>query len=92
MAGRGQVSVSHRQWHGHTFNPHLTPVNIWRDVSGFSKFKKERHVSRHLRGRGLRVAYLQPGYREHIGEGNSVANPPKCPWYQRVFIGSANAS
>ncbi len=75
----------HPQWHGYTFNPHLAPLSIWQGIGGFSKFKKERHVSRHLRSQGLRVAYLEPGYCEHIGDENSVANAPRSPWYKRLL-------
>lgn len=67
----------HDQWHGFTFNPHLARAELWRSLGGFSSFKKERHISRHLRKKGLKVGYLHPGFCRHIGVEASVANPPK---------------
>ena len=74
----------HDQWHGFTFNPHLARTEIWRDLGGFSSFKKERHISRHLRKKGLKVGYLEPGFCRHIGEEASVANPPKPSLLKRL--------
>jgi len=69
----------HPQWHGFTFNPHLSSIKLWEDLGGFSNFKKERHVSRALRAEGRFSAYIQPGCCTHIGENLSVspsaANP-----------------
>ncbi len=69
----------HPQWHGYTFNPHLSSIKLWKDLGGFSKFKKERHVSRALRAEGRFSAYIQTGCCTHIGENLSVspsaANP-----------------
>ncbi|MFM6993199.1 MAG: glycosyltransferase [Rhodoferax sp.] len=66
----------HEQWHGYTFNPHIASLDNWRMLGGFHQFKKERHVSRHFRGRGMHVAYLTPGYCSHIGDGISVSIKP----------------
>ncbi|UFS55906.1 hypothetical protein LN050_09050 [Comamonadaceae bacterium M7527] len=74
----------HDQWHGYTFNPHLVRAELWRGLGGFSSFKKERHISRHLRKKGLKVGYLQPGFCCHIGDGASVANPPKRNLLERL--------
>lgn len=62
----------HRQWHGWTFNPHLARRSLWEGLGGFARFEKERHVSRHLRGQGLVVAFLEPGFCRHIGDEQSL--------------------
>ncbi|KFE35807.1 hypothetical protein [Thioclava atlantica] len=66
----------HPQWHGFTFNPHLSRRADWENLQGFSRFKKERHVSRAMRRQGRFVAYLDPGACRHIGWTESVAQPP----------------
>lgn len=66
----------HEQWYGYTFNPHLIKLESYRNLSPFSQFKKERHISRTFRGHGKYVAYLKHGCCHHIGF-DSIANPPK---------------
>ena len=74
-----RLDAIHAQWHGYTFNPHLVSLDLWRKSGGFNKFKKERHISRHLRAQGYFTAYIDPGCCSHIGEEQSVspsaANP-----------------
>ncbi len=70
-----RLDVLHGQWHGYTFNPHLTSIEYLRLIGGFSRFRKERHVSRHLRQLGRHVAYYEPGACHHIGHDDSVSNP-----------------
>ncbi len=65
----------HDQWHGYTFNPHLITTDTLLLIGQFSRFKKERHVSRFLRKQGKHVAYMLPGACHHIGFENSVSNP-----------------
>ena len=67
----------HEQWHGYTFNPHVTSLSQWSEFGPYSAFKKERHLSRKLRSSGTFVAYLQPGSCVHIGVDDSVSNPIK---------------
>ena len=65
----------HDQWHGYTFNPHLSKIELWQKNKPFSKFKKERHISRWQRSLNHHVAFIVPGCCHHIGEETSVANP-----------------
>lgn len=74
----------HEQWHGYSFNPHLAKKSLWQAHAPFSQFKKERHISRHLRKQGLHIAYLEQGVCHHIGH-DSVANPPKTFWQKMKF-------
>lgn len=68
----------HREWHGYTFNPHLSRRSLWQEIGGFAQFRKERHLSRHLRAQGMFVAFLEPGACRHIGDGHSMfPQPPK---------------
>lgn len=78
----------HDQWHGYTFNPHLTKTSLWREISGFEKYKKERHVSRFLRSKGFYVAYIDPGTCRHIGEYESISNPVKPSFFRRFLPGN----
>lgn len=76
----------HTQWHGYTFNPHLAKLDYWRLLGGFTQFKKERHISRHLRSKGRFTAYMNPGYCEHIGELQSVSQSASHPKGLRLWI------
>jgi hypothetical protein len=71
--GYHRLDHLHPQWHGYTFNPHLAKLDGWKQLGGFSPFKKERHISRHLRSKGAFTAYMHPGCCEHIGELQSVS-------------------
>lgn len=72
-----RLDGTHEQWHGFTFNPHVTSLSQWKEFGPYSAFKKERHISRKLRSSGAFVAYLQPGSCVHIGIDESVSNPIK---------------
>lgn len=72
-----RLDGTHEQWHGFTFNPHVTSLSQWEEFGPYSAFKKERHISRKLRSSGTFVAYLQPGSCVHIGMDDSVSNPIK---------------
>lgn len=72
-----KLTALHEQWHGYTFNPHIISVDTWKEIGGFSTYKKERHVSRWLRKKGKYILFLKEGVCYHIGEDDSVANPPK---------------
>ena len=74
-----RLDRTHKQWHGYTFNPHIASIDLWKKIGLFAKFKKERHVSRSLRKLGRYVAYIEPGSCHHIGELDSVSNPPREP-------------
>lgn len=69
----------HPQWHGYTFNPHLIKLDLWKELGGFGQFKKERHISRHLRSKKYFTAYMNPGCCEHIGELQSVSQSTSNP-------------
>lgn len=77
-----RLDALHDQWHGYTFNPHIGRLALWRDIGGFAQFKKERHISRHLRQQGRFVAFATPGICAHIGEDNSVS-VPRLPLFTR---------
>lgn len=72
-----KLTALHEQWHGYTFNPHIISVDTWKEIGNFSTYKKERHISRWLRKKGKYVLFLKEGVCYHIGENNSIANPPK---------------
>ena len=77
-----KLTALHEQWHGYTFNPHIISVDTWKEIGNFSTYKKERHISRWLRKKGKYIFFLKEGVCYHIGENNSIANPPKT----NVFV------
>jgi hypothetical protein len=76
----------HPQWHGYTFNPHLAKLDSWRQLGGFAQFKKERHISRHIRSQAGFTAYMNPGSCEHIGEHQSVSLSASNPTGFRLWL------
>lgn len=70
-----RLDSTHDQWHGYTFNPHLASIDLWRSEGPFSKFKKERHISRTIRRKKRNVHYLSDGGCSHLGAADSVSNP-----------------
>lgn len=75
----------HNQWHGYTFNPHLAKLDLWKNLGGFYKFDKERHISRHLRSQSRFTAYMNPGCCIHIGELQSVSPSALNPKGMRLL-------
>ena len=69
------LSQVHDQWYGFSFNPHLSTKTLWQEIGEFSKFKKERHISRFLRNQGRYMAFLVPESCRHIGSGRSTTEP-----------------
>ena len=69
------LSMVHAEWYSYTFNPHIILRETVKIIGDFSKYKKERHVSRSLKAAKKFVAYANPGICEHIGEQVSMANP-----------------
>ena len=65
----------HPEWYGYSFNPHLIKMEKIRNIGDFVRFKKERHVSEHMKKHGHFVAYATQSLCTHIGEGVSMANP-----------------
>lgn len=71
-----RLDALHDQWYGFTFNPHLSRKSMWEELGGYTKFKKERHLSRTLKMTGGFVAFLTPEACRHIGEGRSTTWKP----------------
>ncbi|STZ08830.1 Glycosyl transferase family 2 [Moraxella caprae] len=84
LADYVRVEHLHEQWHGYSFNPHLAKKSLWQTYQPFAQFKKERHISRHLRQQGLYMLFLKQGNCYHIGH-DSVSNPPKSFWQKLKF-------
>ena len=81
-----RMDAMHDQWHGFTFNPHVAPVSTWRTFGPFSKFTKERHISRAMRKAGLVMPYLVDGGCIHNGWEDSVSHEGKpVPFWSRWF-------
>lgn len=66
------LTAVHAQWYGYSFNPHLARKLLWQEVGKFSKFKKERHLSRFLRNQERYMAFLASEACRHIGDGHST--------------------
>lgn len=74
----------HKQWYGYSFNPHIARLDTWQSLGSFTKFKKERHISRTLRQQNKDMVFLAHGNCRHIGWENSLSNPPKKTWLSKI--------
>jgi len=83
--GYARLDKINPQWHGYTFNPHLISIDLWRQLNGFSAFKKERHISRTIRAKGRFTAYVEPGCCNHIGFDHSVSESAAKPTLFKTF-------
>lgn len=81
LAWLGLTNV-HPQWYGWSFNPHVSRREDVQRWAPFTRFKKERHISRWLRAEGYQTAYLHLGPCRHIGEHDSVS-VPNVPLFKR---------
>ena len=63
----------HMRWYGFTFNPHVIRLSTWQELGGYSRFGKEKDISRHMREAGRHVGYLDNGGCRHIGAEHSIA-------------------
>ena len=79
-----KLTALHEQWHGYTFNPHIISVATLKEIGNLSAYKKERHISRWLRKKGKHTLFLKEGVCYHIGENDSIANPPKTNIFSQL--------
>ena len=63
----------HMRWYGFTFNPHVIRRKTWQELGGYSRFNREKDISRHMREAGRHVGYLEDGGCRHIGAEHSIA-------------------
>ena len=75
---------AHRDWHGFTFYPTLIRRKTWEEQGPYTGFQNERAISRHMKDRGLWVAYQLPGVGVHVGSGHSVFDPARTGESRRV--------
>ena len=75
---------AHRDWHGFTFYPTLLQRKTWEELGPYAGFQNERAISRHMKDRGLWVAYQLPGVGVHVGSGHSVFDPARVGERRRV--------
>ncbi|MBL4915626.1 hypothetical protein [Szabonella alba] len=78
-----RMEAVHEQWHGFSFNPHLSEKRLWEELGGFSQFRKERHVSRFLRAKGRYVVFLIPEACRHIGDDGRSTTPGRNSLFRR---------
>ena len=78
---------AHRDWHGYSFYPTLLRKRTWEEQGPYANFQNERAISRHMKDRGLWVAYQLPGIGIHVGSGHSVFDPARAAERRRVTGG-----
>ncbi|MDB9992172.1 hypothetical protein OAD94_06665 [Amylibacter sp.] len=74
----------HDQWYGFSLNPNIFEKKLCDQIGKFSQFKKERHISRFLRAKGMHMAFLEPGPCVHGGDDISIANPKKYSVFKKI--------
>ncbi|WP_068086553.1 glycosyltransferase [Polycladidibacter stylochi] len=75
----------HPEWLSFSFNPGLVRKKLWDKYGPYEKYKTEERISIVMKREGLMVAFLDPGYCHHIGDGMHV-NDPNQPIRAKTFL------
>jgi hypothetical protein len=76
----------HPQWHGFTFNPHLSKLALWEKLGGFTRFASEKEISASFRADKRFVVFTEPGSCRHIGDGVSVSGSNHKSLFKRFKL------
>ncbi len=82
-----RMDRAHRDWHGYSFYPTLLRRSTWVEHGPYTPFGNERTISRHMKDRGLGLAYQLPGIGIHVGSGHSVFDPARTGETRRITGG-----
>jgi len=66
---------AHPKWFSYSFNPTVARLDFWRHHGPFQRFGVEQDVSQFCKERGMRIAHVDPGIADHIGDKRHVADP-----------------
>ena len=66
---------AHPKWFSYSFNPSVARLDFWRQHGPFLRFGVEQDVSQFCKERGMRIAHVNPGIADHIGDKRHVADP-----------------
>lgn len=77
---------AHPEWFGYSFNPSLLKREIWLQHQPFKGFVTEENLSLKMKVLNKSVAYVIPGFFQHIGY-NMHVNDPMQPKRKRNFWG-----
>jgi hypothetical protein len=66
---------THPKWFSFSLNPSVGRVALWRQIGPFAKFQTEENISAFCKGRGMRIAMVNPSCAYHIGEKRHAHDP-----------------
>jgi hypothetical protein len=66
---------AHPKWFSYSFNPSIARRDFWCEVGPFERFVTEENLSLYCKARGMRIALVDPGIAEHIGDERHAPDP-----------------
>lgn len=71
--------AAHSKWFSYSFNPSIARLALWREIGPFAQFITEENLSQFCKARGLRIAMVDPGIADHIGDDRHAYDPFQPP-------------
>jgi hypothetical protein len=66
---------AHPKWFSYSFNPSVARMALWREIGPFARFVKEEDLSLFCKSKGMRIAMVDPGIADHIGDDRHAHDP-----------------
>jgi hypothetical protein len=70
---------AHPKWFSYSFNPSVARTDLWREIGPFAHFVTEEDLSQFCKSKGMRIAMLDPGIADHIGDDRHAHDPFQPP-------------
>jgi hypothetical protein len=70
---------AHPKWFSYSFNPSVARMALWREIGPFARFVTEENLSLFCKSRGMRIALVDPGIADHIGDDRHAHDPFQPP-------------
>jgi Glycosyl transferase family 2 len=70
---------AHPKWFSYSFNPSVARMALWREIGPFAPFVTEEDLSLYCKSKGMRIALVDPGIADHIGDDRHAHDPFQPP-------------
>jgi hypothetical protein len=70
---------AHPKWFSYSFNPSVARMALWRDIGPFARFVTEEDLSLFCKSKSMRIAMVDPGISDHIGDDRHAHDPFQPP-------------
>jgi hypothetical protein len=70
---------AHPKWFSYSFNPSVARMALWREIGPYARFVTEEDLSQFCKSNGMRIAMLDPGIADHLGDDRHAHDPFQPP-------------